>query len=179
MASNAEPNIAPDGGSDPPPASEAVVSQTRYDLRPRQKLNEISGSGVEQDPLETSEPGRRAGATVFIHGVDAMISPPHDGDANEPRQPRDWRAPHEPRKNGGRPAVLVTLVPGFPAPTALPLAEESFHNPSLAPPRSLLERLSKPSIEVCVTPPQTMSPRRLATRYAEAQGARRRTPRSW
>ena len=99
MALNAEPNIAPDGGSDPLPASEAVVSQTRYDLRPRQKLNEISGSGVDQDPHETSEPGRRTGATVFIHGVDAKISPPHGGDANEPRQPRDWRAPHEPRKN--------------------------------------------------------------------------------
>ncbi len=98
MASNAEPNIAPDGGGDPPPANEAVVSQNRYDLRPRQKLNEIYGPGAEHDPLETSEPGRRAGATVFIHGVDAMISPPHDGDACEPRRPRDWRAHHEPRK---------------------------------------------------------------------------------
>ena len=99
MASNAEPNIAPDGGSNPPPASEAVVSQNRYDLRPRRKLPEIPGSGVDQDPLETSEPGRRTGATVYIRGVDARISPPHDGGANEPRQPRDWRVPPEPRKN--------------------------------------------------------------------------------
>ncbi len=59
-------------------------------------------------------------------------------------------------RDSGRPAVLVTLVLGFPAPTALPLAEESFHNPSLTPLRSLLARLFKTSIEVCVTPPQTM-----------------------
>ena len=78
MASEAEPNPTAGNDDDPPQTGKASASQTRYNLRPRHKPNEVPESGDEPDARERNDSSRRTGATMVFHGVDAKIGPVRD-----------------------------------------------------------------------------------------------------